>query len=132
MTLKKPASIAANAFKSSKWDEITSGRSFTESDIPTLCLLCHWHQVAEQCVEDTTAADGSVSLVYLNKLDDVKALPQVGMLKQASAEIRALNKQLGINDEAHADAAKPKETKLYAIQGNRQSRAAAARVARAK
>lgn len=59
----------------------------------------------------------------MNDKGDINAMPQIGTLKQASAEIRALNKQLGINDEAHAEV-KPKETKLYAIQGNRRARAA--------
>lgn len=125
--LDKPASIEASPFKSQKWDEITAVRDFAKSDIPTLVLLCHWHMVAEQCMEDCME-DGELRVVYMNDMGDLKAMPQIGTLKQSSAEIRALNKQLGINDEAHAES-KPKETKLYAIQGNRKSRAARSRAA---
>lgn len=120
--LDKPVSIAANPFKSQKWDEVTAGRTFSKSDIPMLVLLCYWYAVADKCM-DTCEIDGEMRVVYMNEMGDIKAMPQIGTLKQASAEIRALNKQLGINDEAHAEA-KPKETKLYAIQGNRRARAA--------
>lgn len=120
--LDKPDSISANPFKSQKWDEITKGRTFAQSDVPTLVLLCHWHAVADKCMDDCEM-DGEMQVAYMNDKGDINAMPQIGTLKQASAEIRALNKQLGINDEAHAEA-KPKETKLYAIQGNRRARAA--------
>lgn len=120
--LDKPDSIAANPFKSQKWDEVTAGRTFSKSDIPTLVLLCHWYAVADKCM-DTCEIDGEMRVAYMNEMGDIKAMPQIGTLKQASAEIRALNKQLGINDEAHAET-RPKETKLYAIQGNRRARAA--------
>lgn len=120
--LDKPDSISANPFKSQKWDEITKGRSFAQSDIPTLTLLCHWYAVADKCMDDCEM-DGEMQVAYMNDKGDINAMPQIGTLKQASAEIRALNKQLGINDEAHAEA-KQKETKLYAIQGNRRARAA--------
>lgn len=120
--LDKPASISASPFKSQKWDEITQGRTFNAADIPTLTLLCHWYAVAEQCMDDCEE-DGETQVAYVNDMGDIKAMPQISTLKQASAEIRALNKQLGINDEAHVET-KPKETKLYAIQGNRRARAA--------
>lgn len=103
MTLEKPAAIAANAFKSQKWDEITDGREFSKSDIPTLCLLCHWHLVADQCIEDTTDENGRVIVAYSNKIDDIKAMPHLDALNKASKEIRALNKQLGINDTAEPE-----------------------------
>ena len=99
--LKKPESITANEFKSAKWDEITSEREFRKSDIPTLELLCQWYAIVQQCIDDMTTG-GDVQVAYSNKLDDLKALPQVNMLKQASSEIRAINKQLGINDEIEA------------------------------
>lgn len=121
--LDKPPKIAASPFKSAKWDEITRGRDFRECDIPVLTLLCHWYEVQDKCIDDMADDDGELQIAYINDTGDVKALPQISVMKQASAEIRALNKQLGINDEAHAEA-KPKETKLYAIQGNRRSRAA--------
>lgn len=125
--LEKPARIAANRFMSEKWDEITSGRTFEAAQVPLLSTLCHWYAVQESCMDDMDV-DGELRVAYMNDVGDLKAMPQINTLKQSSAEIRALNKQLGINDEAHTDT-KPKETKLYAIQGNRKSRAARSRAA---
>lgn len=113
--LKKSASIAKDEFKSQKFDELTQGRNFTASDIPTLAMLCHWHQIAQQCIDDMQTQDG-IQVAYMNKLDDLKALPQIAVLKQASAEIRALNKQLGINDQAqNQDKKKTKKASLLTL-----------------
>ena len=121
MPLKKPERIAADPFKSAKWDEVTRGRNFNEGDAPTIELLVQWYAVIEQCMDDITY-DGSVRVAYSNAIGDIKALPQLSTMKQASAEIRALNKQLGINDEAEPET-KPKETTLYVIASNRAARA---------
>ncbi|MEG0071281.1 MAG: hypothetical protein RR671_02855 [Raoultibacter sp.] len=107
----KPASISANDFKSLKWDEITAGRSFSASDIPTLELLCQWHAIVARCMDDMDVG-GDVMVAYENSMNDIKAVPQIGVLKQASAEIRAINKQLGINDEP----IQAKETKGYVVE----------------
>lgn len=126
MTIQKPASIENNAFKSQKWDELTSGRNFNESDTPTLELLCQWHAIVERCIEDMDIG-GDISVAYTNQLEDIKALPQIGVLKQASAEIRALNKQLGINTEHNFIETKPiKETSLSVITSKRSKKARAA------
>lgn len=122
MGIDKPASIAANDFKSAKWDELTEGRDFAPSDAPTLELLCQWHAIVERCMGDLDS-EGRVDVTFENVVGDIKPMPQVGMLKQASAEIRALNKQLRINDEpAGGQRSKAKETKLYVIQANRAAR----------
>lgn len=113
--LKKPASIKNDPYKSQKFDEITKGRSFTEADIPTLLMLCQWHQIAQTCIDDMSS-DGGIQVAYMNKFDDLKALPQIAVLKQASAEIRALNKQLGINDQAqNQDKKKTKKASLLTL-----------------
>lgn len=124
--LEKPPSIAKSSFKSAKWDELTAGRDFTASDIPTLELLCQWHAIAARCMEDMDVG-GEIQVAYSNAMDDIKALPQIATMKQASAEIRALNKQLGIVDGKDTAETKPKkETKLYVIQANREARRAKA------
>lgn len=87
MPVDKPASVANDPFRSAKWDELTAGRDFAPSDAPTLALLCAWYQVVDKCMSDIDVGD-------------IKALPQLSTMKQASAEIRQLNKQLGIDDEA--------------------------------
>lgn len=121
--IKKPPSIANDSFKSSKWDEITAGRKFEESDIPTLVLLVQWHAVVQKCIDDL---DAFGEVVYENKMGDIKSLPQLSSMKQASAEIRALNKQLGINDEAKPQE-KAKGGVISVISQNRANRSARAK-----
>ena len=79
-----------------KWDELVKGRVFTAVDIPALTMLVQWYAVLERCITDISEADGMIA--YENKMGDYKTLPQIGVMKQASAEIRTLNKQLGIAD----------------------------------
>ena len=94
--LTKPESVAADPFKSAKWDELTRGRSFGQSDAPALSLLCQWHKVAHQAMDELDSFGGNTA--YQNDMGDLKAFPQIGTLKTASAEIRQLNRQLGITD----------------------------------
>lgn len=123
--LEKPPLIENDPFKSAKWDELTKDRNFNESDIPTLILLIQWHYVVQRCIEDIDETGGQVA--YQNELGDLKAFPQLSTMKQASAEIRALNKQLGINDEHPLESTKEtKVTVLNVIQGKRARRAAGA------
>lgn len=122
----KPASVARDPFKSAKWDELTDGRRFKPSDAPTLTLLVQWHAIVNRCIEDMDEAHGQVA--YSNDMSDLKALPQIGIMKQASAEIRALNKQLGINDEADGGEAGGEGDVLTLVTGGRQARRARASV----
>ena len=45
MTVAKPESVACDPFKSAKWDELTQGRTFAQSDAPALSLLCQWYKI---------------------------------------------------------------------------------------
>lgn len=119
--LTKPSRVIKNAFMSQKWDEITNNCNFQESDIPTLCLLCQWYAVVEQCVEDMEQTDSDLPRVaYMNNFEDVKAMPQLATMKQASAEIRALNKQLGIKDE-HEEQSNGKKQTVFDIVAKRRA-----------
>lgn len=120
--LMKPQSVKGSPFKSAKWDELTQGRSFRDSDAPVLELLCQWYEVADRCMADISCA-GEVQVAYTNDMGDIKALPQLATMKQASAEIRALSKQLGIEEgvESEPDG---RESVLYEVIRNRQYRAA--------
>lgn len=124
MPIRKPNTIANDPFKSAKWDEITEGRTFTTSHIPTLTLLIQWYVVVERCIEDIDEANGQVA--YQNDMGDLKPLPQISTMKQASAEIRQLNKQLGITDAVepakHARNTK-KASVLELAQSGRAARA---------
>lgn len=67
MALEKPPSIANDPFKSAKWDEITAGRSFSQSDAPTIALLCQWYAVIERCMDDVAIdGDGLPRVAYVN------------------------------------------------------------------
>lgn len=126
MALTKPKAIEADVFKSAKWDELTEGRNFTQKDAPTLALLCQWYAVIESCIADMDYGEALPRVAYGNDLGDIKAMPQLSTMKQASAEIRALNKQLGI-DDAHEEA--PKKTKVTRLEIIQQNRLRKARTA---
>ncbi|MEG0025600.1 MAG: hypothetical protein RR719_09690 [Akkermansia sp.] len=126
MSLEKPTSITSSEFKSAKWDELTEGRDFSQSDAPSLALLCQWHAVVDRCIEDMDDMGGMVA--YQNEHDDLKALPQLSTMKQASAEIRALNKQLGIGDEKISQTER-KETAINVIKFRRDEKNRRARTA---
>lgn len=121
--LTKPASIKNDPWRSKKWDELTKGRDFAESDIPTLSLLVQWYQVVDQCMADISTGAG-VQVAYTNDMGDQRAMPQLSTMKQASAEIRQLNKQLGINDEAKPERQKKSASVLQLVMGDRERKAA--------
>lgn len=122
----KPDSISSDAFKSAKWDELTAGRDFAASDVPALTLLCQWYAVVERCMSDIDYGDGLPQVAYQNDMGDLKPMPQLSTMKQASAEIRALNKQLCIDDTHEEAPRKTKVTKLEIIQNDRLRKARAA------
>lgn len=123
--IEKPASIATSEFKSAKWDELVEGREFRQADAPVLALLCQWYEVIDKCMDDLDY-DGEIRVAYQNDLGDIKAFPQLATMKQASAEIRALNKQLGIEDEARPKKTESRVIPLDVIRENRRSKAASA------
>lgn len=122
MALKKPRNVAQSPYKSAKWDEITEGRNFQQSDAPIIALLCQWYEVVDKCMDDIDYGD-TIQVAYENNIGDIKEIPQLGTMKKASAEIRAINKQLGINDEVAEKPKEQKRTPLNVITINRQSRA---------
>lgn len=126
--LKKPPEVEGDAFKSAKWDELTAGRRFPPSAAPVLAILCQWYKILHQAVAEMDEFGGQT--VYENSMHDIKALPQIATIKTASAEIRQLNKQLGIEDggtatetEAGGDA-----EILKLVTGGRKDRRARAAV----
>ena len=130
MPLPKPARVASDPVMSAKWDEVTAGRKFCPSDTPTVQLLCYWHAVVDRCQEDLSAG-GEVHVAYSNDMNDIKELPQIGTLKKASAEIRALNKQLGITDGRDVGGADGDDDEAQTVLKVVQGRGAGARRASA-
>ncbi len=126
MPITKPPGIESDPFKSAKWDELTQGRSFSQSDAPALSLLCQWYKIADTAQDELDGFGGQTA--YSNDMGDLKAFPQISTLKTASAEIRQLNKQLGIcdtNEKEDANAAK-QATVLTIVSGRRAKRQAGA------
>ncbi len=126
MGLAKPPQVENDEFKSAKWDELTGGRRFGQSDAPTLALLCQWHKIA-QLAQDELDNFGEQT-AYTNDVGDLKAFPQIATLKTASAEIRQLNKQLGICDDHEGEVGDPERraTVLRIVQERRAQRVAGA------
>ena len=52
MPLTKPPGIESDPFKSAKWDELTAGRNFSQSDAPALSLLCQWYKIADTAQDE--------------------------------------------------------------------------------
>ena len=121
MQAKKPKSIETDDFKSAKWDEITKGRKFKDEDVPVLSLLCQWYKIVEQAQGELDKYGSKTA--YTNDMGDLKAYPQITTLKTASAEIRQLNKQLGICDSVENDEPRKNVTKLEIIQNKRKKKA---------
>ena len=125
MPLRKPQAVECDPFKSAKWDELAEGRDLSPSDAPTLELLVQWYSVIQRCIDDMADAGGQVA--YMNDMGDLRALPQIGIMKQASAEIRQLSRQLGIADGHDvADTTKRGGTVLEIVSGRRKERRAKA------
>lgn len=124
--LEKPPAVSCDPFKSSKWDELTRGRTFAPSDAPALALLCQWYKIVAQATDELDSFGEQTA--YSNKMGDIKAFPQIGTLKTASAEIRQLNKQLGICDarEAADDGGPGRATVLSLVSERRKARVSGA------
>lgn len=109
-----PADIAQDAVQSEIWAWVAPPvNNFTEQDIPNLRLLVYWHAVAAQAEQALHAKDGTVRIfdkigVKPFKTEDgrevplVRKNPALTILKEASAEIRALSDMLGLSPLARS------------------------------
>lgn len=92
--LAMPMDIAEDPVQSELWAELAPPtNNFTQEDEPNMRLLVYWHTVAAQAQHDLRMDNGAVNL------DD---LDTVRILKQASAEIRALSEMLGLSPLARS------------------------------
>ncbi len=109
-----PSDIARDPVQSEIWAWIAPPvNNFTEQDIPNLRLLTYWHAVAAQARQATHSEDGRIRIfdkigVKPFKSEDGREIPLVRknpaltILKEASAEIRALSDQLGLSPLARS------------------------------
>ena len=77
----KPEFIAADPYKSRKWDELTAGSDIEPAAVPTLTLLVNWYAILDQCMRDISADDGT-HVAYVNDQGDVKAMPQIATMNR--------------------------------------------------
>lgn len=109
-----PADIQADPVQSEIWAWIAPPvNNFTEQDMPNLRLLCYWHAVAAQAQQALHSEDGTVRIfdkigVKPFKTADgrevplVRKNPALQIMKEASAEIRALSDMLGLSPLARS------------------------------
>lgn len=110
--LKKPYSVERNETRSEIWDETVSLRKFSTSQIPLLALYCQWRARVEELME----------MIDFGIPDDEEINLDVE-LKRASSEIRALTKQLGLNEKTtEVTLYKVKETPLDVLKKDRANR----------
>lgn len=107
---KMPESVASDDYQSQIWASVTASGRFSDEDAPNLALLCYWHAVAK-AAEDAMSRGKSVKVLDPVGYKPIKAKngrhaimerphPAVSVLKQATAEIRALNELLGLSRKA--------------------------------
>lgn len=109
-----PQDIAEDPVQSEIWAWLAPPvNSFTEQDIPTLRLLTYWHAVARQAEQAIRSEDGKIAIFDKigvkpfktkdgNEIPLVRKNPALTILKEASAEIRALSDMLGLSPLARS------------------------------
>ena len=110
--LEMPENIAKDEYQAAIWRSVTASGRFSDEDAPNIALLCFWHSVAK-AAEDAMSKGKSVKVLDQVGYKQMKARngrmailerphPAVTVLKQATAEIRALNDTLGLSRKAYA------------------------------
>lgn len=107
-----PENIAKDEYQAAIWRSVTASGRFSDEDAPNIALLCFWHSVAK-AAEDAMSKGKSVKVLDQVGYKQMKARngrmailerphPAVTVLKQATAEIRALNDTLGLSRKTGA------------------------------
>lgn len=112
--LQMPDDIAADPVQAEIWAWIAPPvNNFTIQDMPTVRLLVYWHAVAAQAQQASQSEGGQINIfdkvgIKPFKTADgrdipmVRENPAIKILKQATAEIRALSDQLGLSPLARS------------------------------
>ena len=112
--VEMPADIAANPVQSEIWALLAPPvNSFTEQDVPILRQLVYWHAVAQQARQAMQSESGMIRILepvgYTPfKTKDgrdvplMRRNPALQVMKEASAEIRALSDMLGLSPLARS------------------------------
>lgn len=109
-----PADIASDPVQSEIWAMIAPPTNrFAPEDEPNLRLLVYWHAVANQARKMMQRQDGNVGILEAVAISPFttqdgrqkplfRKSPALSVLKEASAEIRALSDQLGLSPLARS------------------------------
>lgn len=112
--ISMPEDIKADPVQSEIWNWVAPPvNTFTEQDIPNVRLLVYWHAVAAQAEQAMHSEDGRVRIFDKigvkpfktpngQEVPLVRPNPALRILKQASAEIRALSDILGLSPLARS------------------------------
>lgn len=115
--VQMPEEIAANPVQAKIWGWICPPvNNFTPQDIPALKQLCMWHGVFLQAQQSISSPNGDGLIAIYEKVGEViegegenakvrqlvKKHPAIGIMKEASAEIRALSDMLGLSPLARS------------------------------
>lgn len=119
--MQKPYSVAADSVKSAKWDELCATHHFTDADADALTLLCMWHAIAKQAMDELDSMNGQT--VYQTDAGNLKSFPQINTLSTCSIRIAELEKQLGVTHERSEVERPQAATVLQIVQGRRAERA---------
>ena len=109
--IEPPKEVASDPVQSAVWGQLTAKRTFSPEDVPTLALLCYWHAVAKQARDAMALEDNEIEILDATaykpirgkggkRLKMMRKNPALAVLKEASAEIRALSDQLGLSKSA--------------------------------
>lgn len=109
--IEMPQEVANDPVQAAIWEQLTARRTFAQEDAPTLALLCYWHAVANQAREAMALGGNEIEILDATaykpirgkggkRLKMMRKNPALTVLKEASAEIRALSDQLGLSKSA--------------------------------
>jgi hypothetical protein len=109
-----PSDIAQDPVQAEIWAWIAPPvNQFSEADIPNIRLLVYWHAVAAQAMTVLHSDSGKINIfdkIGVKPFKDgsgrevplVRKSPALQVLKEASAEIRALSDMLGVSPLARS------------------------------
>lgn len=107
--IEMPKDIALNPVQAKIWEWICPPvNNFTEQDIPALKQLCMWHNIFLQAQQSISENKDGLVNIYEQVGESaegtplVKKHPAIGILKEASTEIRALSDMLGLSPLARS------------------------------
>ena len=117
-----PDDIAQDPVQSAIWESLapSGDNNFTKQDVEPLRELCFWHAVFRSAQNAISKGDGRISIFDAvgykpfkspdgRSLPMMRKSPALAVLKEASAEIRALSDQLGLSPKSRAEASAPQK-----------------------